>query len=89
MNKPKPHGIDGITNEIIKLEVQSVLTKLTNVFDSIPKTKRLAKRWFEAKILCSIQKGKPQRQYKYKWNIFKNLAKMFTLKLQQGCVQII
>ena len=49
--KNKTHGKDGITSSIIKLDGQSVLNYLTNIFNVILKIEQITDSWHEAKIV--------------------------------------
>ena len=54
MKRHKARGMDGITSDIIKLRGQVVVAYLTNIFNSILKTKQIVDSWHEAKNSNSI-----------------------------------
>ena len=81
MNSHKARGMERITSDIIKLGGQIVFTYLTNIFNSVLKTKQIPDSWYEAKIVIMSKKGIPRRHQKpYKppvkqlQNIHKTLA---------------
>ena len=83
MKRHKAQGVDGITNDIIKLGGPVVLTYLTNIFNNILKTKQIPDSWHEAKIVILFKKGDPKDIKNYRSiSLLSHSYKIFTRLLQ-------
>ena len=83
MKRHKAQGMDGITNDIIKLGGTIVLTYLTNIFNNILKTKQIPDSWQEAKIVILFKKGYPKDIKNYRpISLLSHSYKIFTKILQ-------
>ena len=79
----KAQGVDGITNDILKLGGPIVLTYLTNIFNNILKTKQIPDSWHEAKIVILSKKGDPKDIKNYRpISLLSHSYKIFTRLLQ-------